>query len=46
MDLLCLGSECEADEVWYEIRERLLPMERRDKLIPKEGELNAIRHEQ
>jgi hypothetical protein len=34
MGLLDLGWEVEADEAWYEIRERLLPMERRDKIIP------------
>ena len=43
MDLLFLGVECDDDEVWYDIRERMLPMERRDKLIPPEAELNAIR---
>lgn len=45
VDLLLLGAECNDDEVWYDIRERLLPMERRDKLIPPESELNAIRNE-
>jgi len=45
IDLLELGVECEADEVWYEITERLLPSERRSKLIPPESSLNAIRHE-
>jgi hypothetical protein len=34
MDLMSLGLEAEADEVWYEIRERMLPMERRGKIIP------------
>jgi hypothetical protein len=43
MDLLELGPECEDDEVWYDIKERLLPMERRDRLIPPESDLNAIR---
>ena len=42
MDLLHLGIECENDEVWYDIRTRLTPMERKEKLIPKEAELNAI----
>ena len=46
MDLLHLGIECEADEVWYDIQERLLPMERRGKLVPAEAELHAIRTEQ
>jgi hypothetical protein len=34
MDLRSLGLEVERDEVWYEIRERLLPMERRGEIIP------------
>ena len=42
MDLLYLGIECEKDEVWYDVRTRLMPMERKRKLIPKEEELNAI----
>ena len=45
MDLLELGAECDADEVWYDICKRLLPMERRDVFIPPEAELNAIRNE-
>jgi hypothetical protein len=45
MDLLHLGPECEEDEVWYDITERLLPMERADRLIPPEDTLNAIRNE-
>lgn len=45
MDLLKLGPECDPDEVWYDIRERLMPMERRDTFIPAESELNAIRTE-
>jgi len=45
MDLLHLGVECEADEVWYDIRKRMSPMERRDVFIPPEHELNAIRNE-
>ena len=42
MDLLYLGIECEDGEVWYDIRNRLTPMERKEKLIPKEADLNAI----
>ena len=34
MELLELGLECEEDEVWYDIVERMLPSERRAKLIP------------
>jgi hypothetical protein len=45
MDLLCLGVECDIDEVWYDIREYLSPMERRDVFIPPEDELNALRNE-
>ena len=44
IDLLELGIECDEDEVWYDIRERMLPMESRKKLIPPEHELNAIRN--
>src|SRR5258708_3573054 len=39
MELLHLGAECEADEVWYEIRERLLPSEHKQRLIPLESKL-------
>ena len=46
LELLCLDPECEPDEVWYEIVERVTPMERRDKLIPPENKLNAIRFNQ
>jgi hypothetical protein len=46
LELLCLDPECEADEVWYHIVERLTPMERRSTLIPPESQLNAIRFEQ
>ena len=45
MDLLCLGLECDADEVWYDIHERLSPMERRDVFIPPEDQLNAMRND-
>ncbi len=43
MDLLCLGPECDPDEVWYSIVERMTPMERRATLIPPEDKLSAIR---
>jgi hypothetical protein len=46
MELVELGVECDADEVWYDIRERLLPMERRGKLVPPEDQLCALRIEQ
>ena len=44
-DLRCLDPECENDEVWYDIVERLLPSERRAKLIPPESKLSAIWNE-
>ncbi len=43
LDLLQLGVECEADEVWYDLVERVRPMERRHAILPKEDALNAIR---
>ena len=45
LELIQLGSECEPDEVWYEIRDRLTPSERKEKLIPPESELRAVRNE-
>jgi hypothetical protein len=42
-DLLELGVECEPDEVWYDMCELFLPMERREQLIPPESELSAMR---
>lgn len=42
MDLMELGPEAERDEVWYTIREMLLPMERRKAILPKEANLSAI----
>jgi len=41
MDLIELGIECEEDEVWYEVKEYLTPMERRKKLIPPKNKLIA-----
>jgi len=46
MDLLHLGGECEEDEVWYDITQRKLPMERAEAILPAESELQAIRMEQ
>ncbi|KZC24388.1 hypothetical protein RHOFW104T7_08850 [Rhodanobacter thiooxydans] len=43
-DLLHLGLECEEDEVWYNITQRKLPMERAASILPPEGGLNAIRN--
>ncbi len=45
LDLLALGHECDADEVWYDIRTRVLPSERKRRLIPRESSLCAIRIE-
>lgn len=45
MELLSLDPACHEDEVWFEIRERLLPKENRSKLIPPESILEAIRNE-
>ncbi len=39
MDLLELGLETEADEVWYEMRHRMRPMERRSEILPTDDEL-------
>ena len=44
MDLLHLGVECDQDEVWYNITQRKLPMERAAEILPQENELNAIRN--
>jgi len=44
LDLLHLGVECEEDEVWYNITQRKLPMERAASILPPETELNAIRN--
>jgi hypothetical protein len=41
MDLLELGIECQSEEVWYEIHDRIRPMERRAKFIPKDHELTG-----
>lgn len=41
-DLLKLGVECEPDEVWYDIVQKVKPMERRRELIPAPERLNAI----
>ena len=39
LDLISLGIECEPDEVWYDIYRRVNPMERREKILPKEKDL-------
>lgn len=49
LDLLHLDVEAQSnevwDEVWYDIRKMKNPMERRDKLLPKEQDLSAIKEE-
>jgi hypothetical protein len=42
LDLLDLGAESEPDEVWWELKTRVSPMERRDSLVPPEKELTAF----
>jgi hypothetical protein len=44
MELLRLDPACEEDEVWYDITERVRPMERRASIIPPESRLSAIRN--
>jgi hypothetical protein len=45
LELISLDPECEQDEVWYDLVERLLPAERRSVLIPPESKLNAVWNE-
>ena len=45
IELLELGVESDADEVWYDIVTRKQPMERAASVLPPESELNAIRWE-
>ena len=45
MDLLHLGLECEPDEVWYDITQRVRPSERRRTILPRPRDLNAFRTE-
>lgn len=42
LDLLELGAESDENEVWYDVRERILPMERKSVLIPNKKDLNAF----
>jgi hypothetical protein len=44
LELLRLDPACEADEVWYDITDRVRPMERRAAIIPPESHLSAIRN--
>src|SRR5687768_15036198 len=45
MDLLHLGVECEPNEVWYDITQRVRPYERRAKILPRTASLQAFREE-
>jgi Domain of unknown function (DUF4288) len=45
LDLLELGLEVEKGEVWYEIKQMLLPMERRSRILPTEAKLSALKWE-
>lgn len=45
MDLVKLGIECEDNEVWYDIRVRERPMERKKCLVPPPQTLTAMREE-
>ena len=44
LELLGLEPACEPDEVWYEIKQRILPKERRASILPAEHKLSAIRN--
>lgn len=44
LELLRLDPVCEPDEVWYEITNRINPMERKTAIIPPENKLSAIRN--
>ena len=45
LDLVHLGVECQQNEVWYDITERLRPMERRQTILPAEAQLSAVKSE-
>lgn len=44
LELLHLDACCDPDEVWYDITERVRPMERRASIIPPAKRLCAIRN--
>ena len=44
LELLRLDPACDCDEVWYDITDRVRPMERRASIIPAESQLSAIRN--
>jgi Domain of unknown function (DUF4288) len=45
LDLVHLGVECQPNEVWYDITQRVRPMERRLTILPAEAELSAVKNE-
>jgi hypothetical protein len=45
LDLMELGLECEPGEVWYELRRRVRPRERRSHLVPPKRTLQAFKDE-
>ena len=42
LDLLHLGAECDPDDVYYQLCRLTEPMERRERLLPPESQLQAI----
>lgn len=43
LQLIHLGPECEADQVWYEMKVMKQPMERKRDLVPKRKDLAAFK---
>ncbi len=43
-DLREFGIELDPDEVWWEFREMLTPMERKDQIIPDKEELSVFKN--
>lgn len=46
LGLVELDDDPTSDEVWWEFSERVRPMERRTRIVPKEAELAAVRQAQ
>lgn len=44
IDLMELGEECGAEDVWYEIKTMLRPKERRSKIIPRRESLSIFKN--
>lgn len=45
LDMVNIGSECEENEVWYEVCTMLTPKERKKVIIPEGNKLRAIVNE-